>query len=87
MKFRLNRGGLDESMQTAVEIEPTKQAIANHYNNVLNGNVPMSLRLRHYLPQDFDIKPYGYDKRIGWDTYIVTTSSGVVGFIDGPVQD
>jgi hypothetical protein len=87
MKFRLQRGGLDESMQTVVEIEPTKQAIANHYNYVLNGNVPMILRLKPYLPQDFDVKPYGYDKRIGWDTYIVTTSDGVVGFTDAAVQD
>lgn len=31
-----------------------------------------------------EILPYGYDPRIGWDTYIVTVEGfGVVGFTDG----
>jgi hypothetical protein len=34
------------------------------------------------------IKPYCYDNRIGWDTYIVIVKGhGVYGFTNGPLND
>lgn len=39
-----------------------------------------------------DVKPYCYDDRIGWDTYLVMvrwspTQVGPIGFTNGPVPD
>jgi hypothetical protein len=86
MKFRFHRGGLDESMATAVDIEPTKVAITKHCNAQYTGSA--STRPMVYHAQYIEVKPYGFDSRINWDTYIVTMSGyGVIGFTDGPVTD
>lgn len=34
-----------------------------------------------------DIEPYGYDRRIDWDTYIVTADGRAVGYTNGAVED
>ncbi len=78
MKFRFHRGGLEDSMATVVEIESTKKAITTHCNNTMGATF--------YIPQDIEVKPYGYDDRIGWDTHVVTNPMGVLGFTDGPVN-
>lgn len=75
MKFRLNRELLDESMETVVDLQPTKQAIIDHYQSVLG-----------FTPQDVGVKYYAEDPRIGWSTYIVTSKHGVLGFTDGPIE-
>ena len=31
------------------------------------------------------MEPYGYDARIGWDTYVVMLDNMPVGFTDGPL--
>ena len=31
------------------------------------------------------LKPYGYDERNDWDTYIVTVKNEAVGFTNGPL--
>jgi hypothetical protein len=62
-KFRWHRGSLDESMATVMEIESywhLKRIIEKSYS-------------QYYPDPDIDviIEPYGYDDRIGWDSYIV----------------
>ena len=73
-KYREHRGSLSESMKTVQEFE-TKQDLINYLKQ--NFSVPFygyNLRLDHYC----------MDKRINWDTYIVTIKGfGVVGFTDG----
>lgn len=70
MKYRDHRGGLDESMQTVREIEPTIDALA------VTLKVP---------PSTITVEKYGgYDNRIGWDTYIVCVNGSARGFTDGP---
>jgi hypothetical protein len=32
------------------------------------------------------VEPYGFDDRIGWDTYIVTVNGSAWGFTDGPLR-
>lgn len=72
MKYRQHKGGLSESMATVRDIAATRQAMFD----ALGLDATASL----------DVKPYGYDSRIGWDTHIVTVEGyGVVGFTDGPV--
>lgn len=77
MKFRQHRELLEESMATVVELEPTKEAIANHWNSISS----------HYINQeDVNVEYYTYDNRIKWDTYIVTiTNGGVLGFTNEPI--
>jgi hypothetical protein len=35
---------------------------------------------------EIEVKPYTYDERIGWDTYIVTVDGAAVGFTDGAID-
>jgi len=78
MKFRPHRGTLAESMAECVDLEPTAQAIADHYNAI-------SKIGPRVLVETIRVEPYGKDDRIGWDTYLVTEWLGVLGFTDGPL--
>ncbi len=69
MKYRHQRGGLAESMATVIEIEPTIDALA------------VMLRVP---PSAVTVERYCYDKRIGWDTYLVCVDGCAVGMTDGP---
>ena len=77
MKFRFQLGGLEESMATVVELEPTKEAISQYI-----AEKDISVRA-----DDIKVKQYKYDERTMWDTYIVTCPQGVIGFTDGPIQE
>jgi hypothetical protein len=77
MKFRLQLGGLEESMATEVELEPTKEAISQYL-------AEKDINVR---ANDIKVKHYKYDERTKWDTHIVTCPQGVVGFTDGPIQE
>lgn len=77
MKFRFHHGGLDDSMSTVVEIEPTLYALTTHINKSYPGIEKECLQ----------VYPYGYDERINWNTHIVhSTQDGVIGFTDGPLD-
>ena len=82
MRFREHRGGLSESLETTVEIEATKVAIANRFNEALSGwPVPEA------TAEDVKVEPYGYDDRINWETHIVSIRGfGVFGFCDSPAD-
>ena len=77
MRFREQRGGLNESLTTVVNLNGRADLIA--YLTRLLNPVPVS-------SEDVIVKAYGFDDRIGWDTYVVSVRNyGVVGFIDGAV--
>lgn len=80
MKLRQHRGGLAESMETVVEIEPTKDALMAAVHSVLS-------RSGFELTDDMlHVEPYAFDSRIQWDAHIVTIDGyGVYGFTDGPL--
>ena len=71
MKYRHQRGGLKESMETVVEIEPTIDALA------VILKVP---------PSAITVEPYTYDKRIDWDTYLVCIEGNAVGYTNAFVE-
>lgn len=76
MKFREHRGNLEESMEAVVELEPTGQAIIDHINKLraLVDAPPISA---------IEIDAYGFDARIGWETFSVRLpGGGVLGFTD-----
>ena len=79
-KFRWHRGSLADSMATVVEVADRAALVA-----IIEAEW-------HWLVPgaDIDINPYGYDKRIGWDTYLVTVQQldgtrVVAGMTDGPL--
>lgn len=82
IKFREHRGSLDDSMETVIELEG-KPELVDIVKNCLNG-------YGHDLlinKETIRIEPYGYDKRINWDTYIITLDGyGVFGFANGEIK-
>lgn len=73
--FRKHRGQLSESMKTVVEVS----YIDDIYDQCALKDSGMN-------KNDIEIKPYGYDPRIWWDTYIVTWKDhGIIGFTNGPL--
>lgn len=80
-KFRPHRGTLDEAMSEVFHLR-TKNELLHRFQD----------RLRPYgvevTSEKLMIKPYGFDERINWDTYIVTLEDfGVLGFTDGPLEE
>ena len=80
-RYRDHRGGLAESMETMQE-----------FDSLGSLNVYLKSILHKYCIDDLDvknttIKPYGFDKRIAWDSHIVQLEGwGVLGFTDRPVE-
>ena len=72
---------LTESLETIQEFE-TKGDLINYLQSIVN----------KYGKDKFDcnkttIKPFGFDERIDWDSYVVHLDGwGVFGFTDGPVE-
>ena len=83
MLYRDQRGGLDESMETTVDIPATKAAIFRHL---------VRDEAAYLLPDfeigDLDVRYYAEDRRVeGWaTTFIVTINGNAVGFTNGPVR-
>lgn len=76
MLFREHRGLLDESMETVVELD-SRDALVSHIDKLLS---PYGKKVTNDM---VDIAPYGYDIRIGWNTFIVKVKNyGVMGFIN-----
>lgn len=87
IKFREQRGGLTESMETIVEIEPTHAALVEHLQKLFSSTG------EDITKESVISKRYGeFDTRIGWDTYVVLLKKSdgydwIMGFHDGPLQD
>ena len=77
--FRPQRGGLAEAMAEVMVFRSRTELIS-----FLNEDLAQySLKIDE---DKFRIEPYGYDERIGWDTYIVSMDDyGVFGFTNGPL--
>lgn len=69
-KFRHHRGSLSASMETVVEVAGIAELVG-------------ALHAAGWEPGKIEIMPYGFDDRIGWDTYIVTVDGAAAGFTDG----
>lgn len=67
MKFRPQRATLKEAMLECVELPDNLEALARHLNISV---------------ADISVTAYGFDARIGWDTHLITTKDGVLGFTD-----
>ena len=75
MKFRLHRGSLAESLDTVREVKSLQDV-----QDYVRENDPFpctNLRCRYYM----------YDDRIDWDTWIITSDQGVIGFSNGELKD
>jgi hypothetical protein len=83
MKFREHRGGLNESMETLVEV-PDRAALLEHLRTVA-ARWPMAPEI---TDETVSVNPYyGLDDRTGWDTHIVVIKDyGPMGFTDGPTK-
>lgn len=80
MKFREHRGLLDDSMATCIEVID-RAALVWRCQEILG---PYGFVV---TPEKLHIEPYSYDKRINWDTHIVTLDGyGVIGFTNGPLE-
>ena len=77
MKYRPQRSGFAESMAEVVDL-PNRQALLNHLAGVglLEGG-----------SHSVNIRPYCYDDRTGWKTYIATVDGQAIGFTDGPCTE
>ena len=70
--YRDHRGGLAEAMDTVQEMESYTDLV-RHITRVFGTG-------------EVTVKPYGYDKRIDWDTHIVCFNGQGVGFTNAPVK-
>lgn len=78
-RVREQRGTLNDSLSTIVEIEPNIDALAQHISAILE---------RPIESKDITVAKHAYDARIGWDTYIISVKgSGVFGFSNRPISD
>lgn len=81
-KYIHHRGGYEDSMSTAVEVD-SKDVLLNHLNRGVAPGYPMEV-------SDVEFEHKGIDDRNGWDTYYVTAMAFgercVIGMIDGIVQ-
>lgn len=72
MKFRFHRGGLEESLATVVEFN-SKEELQKIIEESLERKLP-----------PIECKFYTYDKRINWNTFIISAEGyGMLGFTDG----
>ena len=80
MKVREHRGGFAASMRTAVEIEPTIEAVAAYFSERRG-------TLIHHSRIEVTDYGHGVDARDGWNTHLVSfvDGTGVLGMTDGPV--
>ena len=61
-------------MEDCIEFDGTEEMLALHISKtMINGYGVLK------------VEPYLFDKRIGWDTYIVTLDGNAIGFTNGPL--
>jgi hypothetical protein len=68
--FRIQRGGLEESMKEATPV--TKLEDIREIVPWANGKLTT--------------KYYGYDERVAWDTWIVCNDGQAIGFASGKLE-
>jgi len=76
MLYRPHRGLLEAAMAEVCEVNSLDDIWDKHKLTMLG------------ITKDLKISPYGYDKRIDWDTYIVEcVGYGVLGFTNGSIPE
>lgn len=75
IKFRFHRGGLEESMETIIEVKDLNEIV-----KFLKAKEPGA-----YVGF-LSCKYYGFDDRINWDTWIVLDDGYPLGFSDGELK-
>ena len=73
MLFRFHRGSLEDSMKTVREVKSLAE-------------IEALLKSAGYLPGKIKVYDYGYDFRVGWNTYVVTVNRKHVGFTNGRIE-
>lgn len=81
IKYRPHRQLLADSMAEVSEVTSLDELVRR-----------MCDPIKHWYPADklptvhnVKVEPYGFDERIGWNTYIVTVDGEAWGFTDGPL--
>lgn len=77
--FRFQRGELEESMKTCVEVADL--AALRRILEAENARIGFL----GYSVANLEVKPYCFDPRIGWDTHLVTSNGQAIGFTNGPL--
>ncbi len=79
--YRPHRGSLSDSMREVVEVSDLPQLVR-----------AMRREVERWYPIDelptleaTKLEPYGFDDRIGWDTYLVTVNGQAWGYTNGPL--
>ena len=70
--YRDHRGSLADSLETVQEMSSFKQ-LQEHIFKTMG-------------PGEITIKPYGYDKRVDWETFIVCHNGNAMGFCNSDVK-
>ena len=84
MKIRENRGLLSESLQTEMDISPTKKDIIDF----LCARLPVGARPEKIAEEKLRVYFYAHDKRINQNVYVVTVSGyGVLALTNDPVNE
>lgn len=82
-KFRFHRVMLEDSMKTVVEFKDKTELL-----EIINRDLAQ-WSIDPVEPEELLVEHYCNDKRIKWDTYIVTAPQrrlGVLGFTNCPVE-
>ena len=80
-QYRPHRGTLAEAMAEVVEVATRADLIEHMRKSVESWYPPEELP----TIENIEIRPYGYDTRIDWHTYIVLVKGEVWGFTNGLV--
>jgi hypothetical protein len=80
--YRPHRGSLDDSMREVVEVNDFPQLV-RHLRRGVESWYP-----KDELPTEENtrLEPYGFDKRINWETYLVTVDAKAWGYTNGPLD-
>lgn len=79
--YRPHCGLLDESMEEVAEVKDFADLV-RHIRAKCPGFYPDDERP---TTDNTEVKPYGRDDRIAWDTYIVVVNGNAWGFTNGPL--
>jgi len=80
-KYRPHRGTLADAMAEVVEVADLPALVEHMRKSVQDWYPPEELP----TIKTTTVKPYAYDDRIRWNTYIVMVNGSVWGFTDGPL--
>jgi hypothetical protein len=81
MKYRPHRETLADAMAEVVEVADRAALVEHMRNLVIDWYPPDELPTM----ENTEIKPYGFDARINWDTHIVLVNGRAWGFTNGPL--